>query len=74
MFSGATVLDAPTAAGDLPRGHTKFTAVVTEKSGSLVVTTSKGVTHQLNANIAPRHGQEPFKAGEEVIVVLDENN
>jgi hypothetical protein len=59
---------------ELPRGHTKFTTIVTKKAGALVVTTPNGATHQLNANMARRHGQEPFKAGEEVIVVLDENN
>lgn len=61
-------------ADDLPRGHSKFTTVVTKKAGALVVTTPNGATHQLNENMARRHGQEPFKAGEEVIVVLDENN
>ncbi len=58
----------------LPQGHMKFTGVVTEKAGVLVVTTPKGAMHQLNANMARRHGQEPFKTGDEVVVVLDENN
>ena len=69
-----TVVSAATETEDLPRGHSKFTSVVTEKAGALVVTTPKGATHQLNENMARRHGQEPFKAGDEVIVVLDENN
>ena len=63
-----------TGAEHLARGHTEFTSVVTKKSGALVVTTPNGATHQLNANMARRHGQEPFKAGDEVIVELDENN
>lgn len=67
-------VSAATGAEDLPRGHTQFTAVVTKKAGALVVTTPNGATHQLNANMARRHGQEPFKAGDEVTVVLDENN
>lgn len=58
----------------LPQGHSKFTTIVTKKAGTLVVTTPNGATHQLNENMARRHGQEPFKAGDEVIVVLDENN
>lgn len=66
--------DAATGAEDLARGHTQFTSVVTKKAGVLVVTTPKGATHQLNENMARRHRQEPFKAGDEVIVVLDENN
>jgi len=76
----AAVLLAPTfvsAAADeghLAQGHTQFTSVVTKKAGALVVTTPNGATHQLNENMARRHGQEPFKAGDEVIVVLDENN
>ena len=69
-----TVVSAATGAEDLARGHTQFTSVVTQKAGALVVTTPNGATHQLNENMARRHGQEPFKAGDEVIVVLDENN
>ena len=70
----------PTSAGlagnteGLPQGHTKFTSIVTKRAGALVVTTPNGATHQLNENMARRHGQNPFKAGDEVIVVLDENN
>jgi hypothetical protein len=67
-------VSAATETDDLPRGHSKFTTIVTKKAGALVVTTPNGATHQLNANMARRHGQEPFKAGDEVIVVLDENN
>ena len=55
-------------------GHTEFTSIVTKKAGALVVTTPNGATHQLNENMARRHGQTPFKAGDEVIVELDENN
>ncbi len=69
-----TVVSAATGAEDLARSHTQFTSVVTKKAGALVVTTPNGATHQLNENMARRHGQEPFKAGDEVIVVLDENN
>ena len=68
------VAHAATVAEPLARGHTQFTSVVTKKAGALVVTTPNGAIHQLNANMARRHGQEPFKAGDEVIVVLDENN
>jgi hypothetical protein len=65
---------AATGTEDLARGHTEFTSVVTKKAGVLVVTTPNGATHQLNENMARRHGQEPFKLRDEVIVVLDENN
>lgn len=76
----ATVLIDPTlvsAAGGaehLAQGHSEFTSVVTKKAGVLVVTTPNGAIHQLNENMARRHGQQPFKAGDEVVVVLDENN
>ena len=56
----------PAAIGEtegLPQGHTKFTSIVTKKGGALVVTTPNGATHQLNANMARRHGQKPFKSG-----------
>ena len=69
-----TVVSAATETEDLPRGHSKFTTIVTKKAGALVVTTPNGATHQLNENMARRHGQKPFKAGDEVVVVLDENN
>lgn len=72
----ASPVARPAAAGpeDLPRGHRQITGVVTQKGGGLVVTTPAGATHQLNANLARGHGQQPFKAGDEVIAVLDENN
>ena len=68
------VAGAGTAPEDLPQGHRMITGVVTKKAGALVVTTPSGAIHQLNSNLARRHGQEPFKAGDEVIAVLDENN
>jgi hypothetical protein len=67
-------VSAATETDDLSRGHSTFSTIVTKKAGALVVTTPNGATHQLNENMARRHGQEPFKAGDEVIVVLDENN
>lgn len=69
-----TVVSTVAGAEDLAQGHTQFTSVVTKKAGALVVTTPNGATHQLNENMARRHGQKPFKAGDDVIVVLDENN
>ncbi|HLZ32708.1 MAG TPA: hypothetical protein VKP13_01735 [Nitrospira sp.] len=74
LLIGPTVASAATETEDLPPGHSKFTSVVTKKAGALVVTTPNGATHQLNENMARRHGQKPFKAGDEVVVVLDENN
>ncbi len=61
------VVPAEADTDDRPRGYSKFTTTVTKKAGALVVTTPNGATHQLNGNMAWRHGQEPFKAGEEVV-------
>ena len=69
-----SVVNAATETDNLSRGHTQFTSIVTKKAGALVVTTPNGATHQLNENMARRHGQKPFKEGDEVIVELDENN
>jgi len=69
-----SVVSAATGTDGLSEGHTEFTSIVTKKAGALVVTTPNGATHQLNENMARRHGQKPFKAGDEVIVELDENN
>jgi hypothetical protein len=66
--NAATETEGPRA------GHTTITGVVTEKAGVLMVTTPKGATHQLNSTMSRRHGHQPFKAGDEVIAVLDENN
>jgi hypothetical protein len=56
------------------RGHRRINGTVTAKGGALVLQTSEGATHQLNPNLSRRHGHEPFKTGDEVIAVLDENN
>ena len=72
QFAGTVLAGA--GEGDVPRGHQKITGVVTQRGGGLVVTTPAGATHQLNANQSRRHGHAPFKAGDEVVAVLDENN
>ena len=69
-----SLVSAATETERLSNGHTLFTSIVTKKAGALVVTTPNGATHQLNENMARRHGQKPFKAGDQVIVELDENN
>jgi hypothetical protein len=57
-----------------PRGHLKISGVVTQKAGSLAVKSPDGATYQLNPNASMRHGHEPFKEGDEVTVLLNENN
>ena len=55
-------------------GHKKLSGVVTQKAGALAVKTPDGATYQLNENAAKRHGHEPFKEGDEVTLMVDENN
>ena len=54
--------------------HKKATGVVVQKAGALAVQTPDGATYQLNPNRELRHGQEPFKEGDEVTVLVDESN
>jgi hypothetical protein len=57
-----------------PPGHRELQGVVIEKAGALAVKTPDGATYQLNESRSRRHGHEPPKVGDEVTVVLDENN
>jgi hypothetical protein len=72
------ILGIPAAASSATEeqhgSHKQVTGVVVQKSGALAVKTPEGGTYQLNPNVSRRHGQEPFKEGEEVTVLLDENN
>jgi hypothetical protein len=55
-------------------GHKSMTGVVIKKDNALAVKTPDGATYQVNENASRRHEHEPFKAGDEVTVMLDENN
>jgi len=57
-----------------PRGHKKFSGVITQKAGALAVKAPDGSTYQHNPKVSQRHGHEPFKEGDEVTVLLNENN
>ena len=54
--------------------HKAYSGVVTKAAGGLAVKTPQGTTYQLNENQAKRHGHAPFKEGDQVTFVLDENN
>ena len=57
------------------QGHREVTGVVTgEKSGLLTVKLPDGSTMSLNPKIAERHGHPIPKVGDEVTLVLNENN
>lgn len=72
-----TMLGIPAAADSAEEhhaGHKQATGVVIQKAGALSVKAPNGATYQLNPNDAWRHGHEPFKEGDEVSVMVDENN
>ena len=54
--------------------HHSLQGTVVEKGGSLAVKVPDGTTYQLNENRALRHGHEVPKVGDEVTVVIDDNN
>jgi hypothetical protein len=70
----APQIHAATETEGPPRGHMKISGVVTQKAGALAVKGPDGGTYQLNPNVSKRHGHEPFKEGDEVTVLVNENN
>jgi hypothetical protein len=55
-------------------GHKEITGVVVQKAGALAVKAPDGATYQVNPNVERRHGHGQFKEGDEVSVMVDENN
>lgn len=62
------------ATGEQRESHKTISGVVTKAAGGLAIKTPQGTTYQLNENQSKRHGHEPFKEGDQVTFVLDENN
>ncbi len=54
--------------------HKLMPGVVVKKDNALAIKTTDGTTYQVNENASRRHGHEPFKEGDEVTMILDENN
>ncbi len=54
--------------------HQHLPGVVIDKGGTLAVKVPNGTTYQLNENRSERHGHAVPKVGDEVTVVVDENN
>ncbi len=71
---GMTSLVGRADEGSAKSHHQELQGVVVEKGGTLAVKVSNGATYQLNENRAERHGHVLPKAGDEVTVVIDENN
>lgn len=62
------------AAEENQGSHKTISGVVAQGPGGLRIRTPQGSTYQLNKNVSQRHGHEPFKEGDEVTVMVDENN
>jgi quercetin dioxygenase-like cupin family protein len=72
---GAPVLvTSNLATGEQRENHQTISGVVTTAAGGLAIKTPQGATYQVNENLAKRHGHEPFKDGDHVRLVLNENN
>lgn len=54
--------------------HRSLRGIIVEKAGSPAVKVPDGTVYPLNKNRALRHGHEMPKSGEEVTVIIDENN
>jgi hypothetical protein len=61
------------ATGEQRESHKTISGVVTKAAGGLAIKTPQGTTYQVNENLVKRHGYEPFKEGDQVTLVLDEN-
>lgn len=61
------------AAGEQRESHKTISGVVTKAAGGLAIKTPQGTTYQVNENRVRAHGYEPFKEGDKVTAVLDEN-
>lgn len=51
-----------------------ISGVVTKGQGKLAIKTPEGTTYQVNENEAKRHGHEPLKEGDQVTLLVNENN
>ena len=55
------------------QSHQTISGVVTKVAGGLAIKTPQGTSYQVNENRVRAHGYEPFKEGDKVTIVLDEN-
>ena len=61
------------ATGEQRESHKTYSGVVEKAAGGLAIRTPQGTTYQVNENRVRAHGYEPFKEGDQVTFVLDEN-
>jgi hypothetical protein len=70
----ACFVTSSSATDEQQGSHKTISGVVTKAAGGLAIKTPQGNTYQLNASQAKRHGHEPFKEGDHVTFLLNENN
>lgn len=73
MFLMTPVVGSADTAG-VSTGHKKVTGVVTAEKGGIVTVKTPTGDLTLNEKTARQHGHDVFKVGDEVTIVLDENN
>lgn len=73
MLVYSTSSSASSTTGEQQESHKTISGVVTEAAGGLAIKTPQGTTYQVNENRVRAHGYEPFKEGDKVTAVLDEN-
>jgi hypothetical protein len=62
------------ATAEQRENHKTLSGVVTKAAGGLAIKTPQGATYQVNENQSKRHGHDSFKEGDQVTLVLNENN
>lgn len=70
----ASSVASSSATGEQRESHQTLSGVVTKAPGGLAIKTHQGTTYQIHEKQAKRHGHAPFKEGDKVTFVLDENN
>lgn len=74
LLSAVLLPESVHAESSSQTGHRELRGVVVEKGGAPAVKVPDGTTYQLNENRARRHGHDLPRPGDEVTVVIDENN
>jgi hypothetical protein len=65
---------ASSATDEQGESRKAISGVVTKGQGKLAIKTPEGTTYQVNDNEAKRHGHEPLKEGDQVTLLVNENN
>ncbi|MGC4098629.1 MAG: hypothetical protein QM706_16070 [Nitrospira sp.] len=74
LFLGAILIPCTGHTEEGQSTHRTFAGVVVKQGTGLAIKTPDGATYQVNENQSHRHGHAAFTEGDEVSVVVDENN